>query len=323
MEFSIKSDSEFNDQAIQTFRYQSVNCQPYSEYIKLLGISPDSITNVEDIPFLPISLFRTHRITTHPESEPQVVFSSSGTTGSQTSQHMVHSLDVYERAFIHNFQTFYGDVSEWAIFALLPNYLERSGSSLIYMVEKLVSMNSSGYGGFYLYNHLELINDIEKAARNGQRIMLLGVTFALLDFAEQHSIDLPPGSVVMETGGMKGRRAEISRDELHTTLCGAFGVDSIHSEYGMTELLSQAYSLGSGVFRTPSLMRVVPRDLSNPLLVGKIGKISGLNIIDLSNLYSCSFIATGDQGIVHEDGSFEVLGRITGEILRGCNMLTE
>lgn len=319
--FEIASDQDFEKTALEVFRFQAKHCAPYGQYITLLGVDPSDVERVDDIPFLPISLFRTHDIYTQ-NTAPEVIFTSSGTTGEQTSSHPVASLTVYQRSFLHNFKTFYGDPTQWAMFFLLPNYVERQGSSLTLMAEKLAQMSNPEAGGFYLYDHPKLKRDMEEASAKGLRIMLLGVTFALLDFAEKFSVELPSSAVVMETGGMKGRRQQIEREELHRILCRAFSVEKIHSEYGMTELLSQAYSAGEGLFRLPSQMRVLPRKLNNPLAKGDYGRPSGLNIIDLANIYSCSFIATADMGVVNADKSFTIIGRIEGEILRGCNMLT-
>lgn len=319
--FEIVTPQDFEAVALEVFRFQAENCAPYRQYIDLLGVAPEAINRVDDIPFLPISLFRTHDIYTQ-ATVPEVTFTSSGTTGEQTSRHLVASMEMYRRSFVHNFEAFYGDPRQWAIFFLLPNYVERQGSSLTLMAEELNQMSDPRGGGFYLYDHPKLKQELETAAEQGLKIMVLGVTFALLDFAEKFSVALPHTAVVMETGGMKGRRQQIQRQELHRILCQAFAVGAIHSEYGMTELLSQAYSSGEGVFRTPAQMRVLPRKLTNPLSKGEYGRPSGLNVIDLANLYSCSFIATADMGKVNADGSFEIIGRIEGEILRGCNMLT-
>lgn len=319
--FEISTPHHFEQVALEVFRFQAAQCAPYGKYIDLLGVDPLAVSGIEEIPFLPISLFRTHDIYTQTVA-PEVVFTSSGTTAEQTSRHMVASLALYERSFLHNFETFYGDPSQWAIFFLLPNYVERQGSSLTLMAERLFQLSNPDSGGFYLYDHPKLEQDLRLAASQGLKIMVLGVTFALVDFAEKFSVSLPPDAVVMETGGMKGRRQEIEREELHRILRGAFSVQNIHSEYGMTELLSQAYSPGQGIFHTPSQMKVLPRQLHNPLARQEYQKLAGLNIIDLANLYSCSFIATADMGVVYPDHSFTITGRVEGEVLRGCNMLT-
>lgn len=313
------SAGEFERVALEVFRFQAQRCEVYAAYLASLGVNPDAVQAVEDIPFMPISMFRSHNVYCT-DSEPELVFSSSGTTGGDTSFHRVAFAEVYRRSFMVNFREFYGDPAEWAIFALLPNYLERQGSSLVVMANELQACNAD-CGGFFLYDFAEFERQLRVAVAAGQRVMVLGVTFALLDFADSHCVELGPGSVVMETGGMKGRRREVARDELHGALCAAFGVYAIHSEYGMTEMLAQAYSLGEGLFRPSRLMRVVGADLLSPLCGGVVGRPARLCVVDLANIYSCSFLQTGDRGVVYEDGSFRVDGRIEGELLRGCNML--
>lgn len=283
------------EQILEIFRYQALNCEPYAKYVNLLSIDIQRVTEIEEIPFLPIEFFRSHKVYCA-RSEPQAVFHSSGTTGADTSSHYIASLELYEQSFLAAFNEFYGSPSVYNMRTMLPSY--RPGSSLLYMVSKLQPLCT------------------------GSRVLLLGVSFALLEAVRSGDIQkLPAGSIVMETGGMKGHNYEISRAELHAELCDGFGVDKIHSEYGMCELLSQAYSSGDGIFRPSSAMQVYIRDASNPLKLLPDENIGGLNIIDLSNRYSCSFIATGDKAIKHTDGTFEVLGRLGGEILRGCNML--
>ncbi len=314
--------------ALEVFRFQAQRCEPYGQYIDLLGIDPGGISTVNEIPYLPVEFFKTHRIwSAASDLEPETVFTSSGTTGNETSRHYVASTALYDEAFTRGFEHFYGAAERWSIFALLPSYMERRGSSLVYMVERLQARNR-GCGGFYLYDHDKLTADLTAASEKGEKILLIGVAFALLDYAEYLSnqgieLCLPADAVVMETGGMKGRRREVSRGTMHETLKRAFGVAEIHSEYGMTELLSQAYSAGEGLFRCPPWMRVSTRDLQSPLQPLAMGKTGGLNIIDLANLWSCSFLAIQDRGIVYPDGSFRVLGRIEGAQLRGCNMLIE
>lgn len=322
------SEGGFERIALEVFRFQASACEPYRRYIGLLGVDPLTVTETKDIPYLPVEFFKSHRIYgAQMDREPEIVFTSSGTTGSETSRHYVRSTTLYEQSFTKGFEHFYGPAGEWSIFALLPSYMERSGSSLVYMVERLQAQNKAG-GGFYLYDHDKLTADLMKAAEKGEKILLIGVAFALLDYADYLSarnvrLSLPENAVVMETGGMKGRRREISRDTMHEMLCKAFGVGAVHSEYGMTELLSQAYSMGEGLFRCPSWMRVSTRDLQDPLRSVPAGQTGGVNVIDLANLYSCSFIAVQDRGIVYGDGAFRVLGRIEGAQLRGCNMLIE
>lgn len=324
------SEEGFERIALEVFRFQASACEPYRRYIDLLGIDPMVVTKTGDIPFLPVEFFKSHRIYSalSPEQkEPEIVFTSSGTTGSETSSHYVRSTTLYEQSFTKGFEHFYGVAGEWSIFALLPSYMERTGSSLVYMVERLQAQKKAR-GGFYLYDHGKLTADLMKAAEKGEKILLIGVAFALLDYADYLSarnvrLSLPENAVVMETGGMKGRRREISREEMHNVFGKSFGVGAVHSEYGMTELLSQAYSTGEGLFRCPSWMRVSMRDLQDPLRSVPAGQTGGVNVIDLANLYSCSFIAVQDRGIVYGDGSFRVLGRIEGAQLRGCNMLIE
>ncbi len=285
----------FESTALEIFRFQASNCEPYRRYIQLLGVNANEVISLDKIPFLPIEIFRSHRVYCA-NSNAQLIFNSSGTTGDDTSTHYVASAELYTDSFLAGFKQFYGTASQYKLKTLLPSY--REGSSLLYMIREL-----------------------EKQCI-GNRVMLIGVTFALLEAARSGQCErLPSGSIVIETGGMKGRDYQIERSELHRELCDAFGVDSIHSEYGMCELLSQAYSKGSGLFYPSSTMRVMGRRTDNPMAAAKYGEVSGLNVVDLSNYYSCSFIATGDRGVVYDNGSFEVLGRLEGEILRGCNML--
>ena len=310
-----------NDQNIlELFEFQFNNSPVYKQWCNNLGLcDPKLVTKVEQIPFLPIELFRNHKIYTQ-QTEPQLVFASSGTTQNNTSKHFVADAKLYEKAFTDGFKQFYGKPQDWALFALLPQYLEREESSLAYMVNDLHNYNNEK-GGFFLYNHDELFKQLQIAAQEKQQIMLIGVTFALVEFAEKYKCPLPQNAIVMETGGMKGKRQEIERTQLHKLLKNCFGVQNIHSEYGMTEMLSQAYSNGNGVFSPTNSMKVIGRAIDNPLKIGETNKVVGLNIIDMANKYSCPFLATADKGIVYDNGDFEVLGRIEGEIIRGCNML--
>ena len=314
--FSIESDSAFERMALQLFRHQAEHCAPYAEYIRLIGVSPDDVSRVEDIPMLPIELFKSHKVYCG-ENEPQMVFTSSATTGMVQSRHYVADLALYERAFMEAFRHFYGEPKECSIYALLPSYLEREGSSLVYMAERLIA--ECGGGGFYLNDYEKLLRDM---SHDHNPKILLGVTYALLDLAENYAPQLE-NTVVMETGGMKGKRKELSKSELHKILCAAFGVERIHSEYGMAELMSQAYSFGEGVFRTPRWMRVLVRDVNNPFTRLARGRRGGLDIIDLANRDSCAFIATQDMGICYEDGSFRIEGRISQSDIRGCNLLVQ
>ena len=311
--FSIATQADFDRMTLEVFRFQAEACAPYREYLELLGVDPAAVECPKQIPFLPIELFKSHRVYCG-SNPPQQIFTSSSTTGQTPSRHYVADLRIYEEAFTRSFELFYGPAEQTAIYALLPNYLEREGSSLIYMVEGLIRR---GGGGFYLYDHDALLRDME--AHQGKKI-LLGVSYALWDLAEEQRGALHD-VIVMETGGMKGRREELPREEFHRLLCDAFGVQSIHSEYGMAELMSQAYSDGNGIFRTPPWMRICVRDLNDPFRLLPNGATGGVNLIDLANLYSCSFLQTQDLGKVYDDGSFRILGRISGSEIRGCNLL--
>lgn len=307
---------------MSVFRYQAENSAVYGQYLSGLGVKPGNVKSIAEIPFLPIEFFKSHNVISGPESGNEVVFTSSGTTGALQSRHLVSDLSLYERSFRDGFELFYGPVKDLAFFALLPSYLEREGSSLIYMVEDL--MKNSGYSksGFYLENHDELISNLKEAETKNQKTILLGVTYALLDLIEISRLDLK-NTIIMETGGMKGKRKEMVREELHKVLCNGFGVEKIHSEYGMTELLSQAYSKGDGIFYCPPWMKVIIRDTNDPFSFLPENKTGGINVIDLANLNSCSFIATQDLGKLYSDGSFEVLGRFDNSDIRGCNLLIQ
>ena len=314
--FSIVNDEAFEREALRLFRYQAVHCPPYAEYVRLLGINPEDVARAEDIPMLPIEIFKSHKVYCG-DGEPEQVFTSSATTGMVQSRHYVGDLALYERAFTEAFCQFYGDPKECSIYALLPSYLEREGSSLVYMVERLLAL--SGGGGFYLNDYEKLLRDM---SRDHNPKILLGVTYALLDLAENYAPHLDH-TVVMETGGMKGKRKELPKSELHKILCSAFGVEKIHSEYGMAELLSQAYSFGDGLFRAPKWLRVLVRDVNNPFARLEAGRRGGLDIIDLANQTSCAFIATQDMGVRYDDGSFRIEGRIAQSDVRGCNLLVQ
>lgn len=311
---AIGSAEEFDQAAMEVFRYQAVNCAPYREYMQLAGIDPAHVLSVGDIPFLPIELFKTRDIYCGPYA-PEKIFTSSSTGSGIPSRHMMARLSDYEKIFERAFSLFYGNAAGVTIFALLPGYLEREGSSLIYMVGRLIAL---GGGGFYLRDTDRLLRDIRK--RPGKKI-LLGVTYALLDLAAEKP-DLSD-IIIMETGGMKGTRAELPKQELHKLLCDAFGVDTIHSEYGMAELTSQAYSTGGGVFRTPPWMRVTVRDVNDPFDIYRSPATGGINITDLANLFSCAFIQTQDIGTAYPDGSFTIGGRVDHSEIRGCNLLIQ
>ena len=323
--FNLQSHFEFNEIALSLFRYQHKNNKVYRSFVDALGVSESKVYHPEQIPYLPVSFFKTHKIVTGDFSE-EVIFESSGTTGTETSRHYVADTDLYEQSFTKGLEFFYGDLSKYVIFALLPSYLERKNSSLVYMVEKLLLKSNRQMGGFFLNDLESLQQQLLEAQRLGLKIMLFGVTFALLDMAENFPVNIPD-AIIIETGGMKGRRKELTRMELHEKLCKGFGVDKIHSEYGMTELLSQAWSSGDGIFRCPPWMKIMIADTNDPLSFLETGRTGGINIIDLANFHSCSFIATQDLGRVFKDDvtdeeSFEVLGRFDNSDIRGCSLLS-
>lgn len=311
---NIDNEAQFTRCALELFRYQAKRCEPYRRYIELLGIDPAEVNAIEDIPFLPIELFKSSDVYCG-EGEPEIIFTSSNTGSTQPSRHMMASLDTYRQAFTRAFEQFYGRAEEWSIYGLLPNYLEREGSSLVYMVDTLIKR--CGSGGFYLNDYEKLIQDIDNDPKPK---ILLGVSYALWDVAEKYAPKLQ-NTIIMETGGMKGRREELSKSELHKILCEGFGVEAIHSEYGMAELTSQAYSKGEGIFYAPRWMRVMVRDVNDPFDHRPQGLRGGIDIIDLANLSSCAFIQTQDIGRVLDDGGFMVEGRIAGSDIRGCNLL--
>lgn len=316
--FRINSEEKFNELCLDVFHYQVENNKVYRKYIDLLGVRPKEITHFESIPFMPIELFKTHEVICGERSGEEVEFSSSGTTGTTTSKHIVKDIDLYEESFLKSFELFYGSPKEYRILALLPSYLERSGSSLIYMVDHLIKKSDHPDSGFFLDNLSELKTLLTR--KSEKKTLLIGVSFALLDLVEDGALKLE-NTIVMETGGMKGRRKEMTREELHKKLSRGLGVQKIHSEYGMTELLSQGYSSGDGVFNCPPWMRILTRDTNDALTILPRGKSGGINVIDLANVHSCSFLATSDLGKVREDGSFEVLGRFDHSDMRGCNLL--
>lgn len=319
--FTISSAEEFDACALAIFKSQAENCEVYKNYIHHLGVDVEKVSSIEKIPFLPISFFKTHPVVSS-NNPVEVTFSSSGTTGMTQSSHHVTDASLYERSYLQAFEEFYGKVRDYCFLALLPSYQQRSGSSLIYMVNDLIEKSNHAQSGYFLYNHHDLHNTLLKLKAQKQPTVLIGVTYALLDFIEQYDIDFPE-LIVMETGGMKGKRKEMVREELHEQLSAGFGVAHIHSEYGMTELLSQAYSLGEGIFNCPNWMQVKIRDTNDPLSLIADGKTGGINVIDLANINSCSFIATQDLGRINGDGSFEVLGRFDNADLRGCNLLVQ
>jgi phenylacetate-coenzyme A ligase PaaK-like adenylate-forming protein len=320
--FSISGETEFREATLDVFSYQYEQNPVYREFINALGKDRSHVRSPGDLPYLPVGFFRNHKIITAGQQE-QIIFESSGTTGTMPGKHYIADLAMYEQSFLRSFRHFYGEPSEFLIICLLPSYTEREGSSLVYMADKLIKESRHPLSGFYKGNKSGFLKAISKGKAEGGKIILLGVSFALLDLAEDGPMDLSD-IIIMETGGMKGRRKELTRPELHTILMKSFNVKSIHSEYGMTELLSQAYSKGDGIFYTPPWMRIVLRDPQDPLsLIDDPGRTGGINIIDLANLNSCSFLSTGDLGKLHEDGGFEVLGRFDNSDIRGCNLMAE
>jgi phenylacetate-coenzyme A ligase PaaK-like adenylate-forming protein len=317
--FNIKDTKEFIAVALIVFKHQFKNNKVYRSFCDLLYIHPSNITTIEEIPFLPIQFFKSRKVISSLD-EVQEIFTSSGTTGSATSKHLVTDINLYKESYLKGFATFYGNIEEYTVLALLPNYLEREGSSLVFMVDDLIRKSKNLESGFYLDNIQELAKKLTKLDKNGQKILLIGVSFALLDLVEMQEFNLK-NTIIMETGGMKGRRKELVREELHAILQKGFGVSKIHSEYGMTELLSQGYSKGDGVFASPPWMKILTRDTEDALTMNASGKNGGINIIDLANYNSCSFIATQDLGKVHKNETFEIIGRFDNSDIRGCNLL--
>ncbi len=319
--FQLKPES-FEEAAIAVFKYQFKHNLVYQLFAQQFIADVNSVTKLSQIPFLPIEAFKTNSVRSG-DFVDEAIFTSSGTTSSNTSKHFVKSLKIYEASFNQGFNYFYGDVENYCILALLPSYLERNGSSLVYMAAHLIKNSKNPASGFYLDDFELLKHTILDQAQKGKQILLIGVSFALLDFAEQFPFEMPKETIIMETGGMKGRRKEIIRAELHHTLKEAFGLAEIHSEYGMTELLSQAYSTEKQLFNCPPWMQILIREADDPLAYAQDGVGGGINIIDLANLHSCSFLATSDLGKLYADGSFEILGRFDASDVRGCNLLVQ
>jgi len=318
-------DLNFEKAALEIFQLQAKQNTVYKNYIEQLKINPETINSVSEIPFLPIQFFKTHKVITQQQAlntEPGAIFTSSGTAGNEISKHFVSDLKIYENSFLKCFELFYGNIEEYCLLALLPSYMERKDSSLIYMTDALIKKSKHAENGFYLDNFNELSDSIRRLEQGKVKTILLGVTYALLDFAEKFPLQLN-STIIMETGGMKGKRKEMLREEVHKVLCNAVGVDKIHSEYGMTELLSQAYSKGDGIFFSPPWMKIFIRDINDPVVLVEDEKSGGVNIVDLANIYSCSFIATQDLGKKYSNGSFEILGRYDDGDLRGCNLMIE
>ena len=305
--------------ALKVFRFQYENNLVYQEFCDFLKVDKQSVKSLEQIPFLPIQFFKSHDVVANTD-DIQETFTSSGTTGMITSKHLVTDVSLYEQSYRNAFSEFYGNIEDYAVLALLPSYLERSGSSLIYMVKDLIELSNNENSGFYLHNYDELIAKLVELDNAGQNVILIGVTYALLDLVEKQNFQLK-NTIIMETGGMKGKRKEMIREELHEILCTSFRVQNIHSEYGMTELLSQAYSLGNGIFECPTWMQILIRDTDDAMTYVNNGKTGGINVIDLANINSCSFIATQDLGKKYPNNSFEVLGRFDNSDIRGCNLM--
>ena len=317
--WEIKSKSDFEKSALATFNFQYKNNPVYRSFCDLINKNLCEIKTVEEIPHLPISLFKSRKVVSFQE-EPSGYFVSSSTSGLLPSKHFYRNFDDYSKSFAKNFENMYGKFSDYVILALLPSYIDRKGSSLIFMVNELIKKSNNANSGFYLNNFKDLVKKIELLEANNQKTILLGVSFALLDLLESHNF-LLKNTIVMETGGMKGRRKEMTRKELHHTLSQGFGCEKIHSEYGMTELFSQAYSKGDGLFKCPPWMRVSIRESQDPFQELPHGQAGGINIIDLANRDSCAFIATEDIGKVNSAQEFEVLGRLDNSDIKGCNLM--
>ncbi len=317
--FSIKTNKQFESLALEIFNFQAVNNEIYSNYIKLLKIDCKKINAIEKIPFLPIELFKNYKVVSTNKRE-QIVFTSSGTTGFTPSKHYVYNTKLYEKSFIKTFKYFYGNPSKYCVLGLLPSYLERNGSSLIYMVDYLIKASKNKQSGFYLNNLNDLKNTIENLESKNEKYIVFGVSYALLDLAEKFNLKLK-NAIIIETGGMKGHRKEISKEEMYKILTTKLGTKQIHSEYGMTELLSQSYSLGNGVYKSPKWQKILIRDIYDPFSYLENSKTGGINIIDLANIYSCSFIETKDLGKKITNQSFKILGRFDNSDIRGCNLL--
>lgn len=317
--FSVRTDDDFNKVALKVFRYQFENNAVYRSFCDLLLKHPSDIKHYREIPFMPIQFFKSHKVLVRDQTA-EITFLSSGTTNQGNSKHHVADLSLYERSFKKGFKQFYGNIQDYVVLALLPSYLEQQNSSLIYMVDSLIKATNNPDSGYYLNSLESLEQKILQLEERNQKNLLIGVTYALLDLVENFQLQLK-NTIIMETGGMKGRRKEITRQELHKILSEGFGVSSIHSEYGMTELLSQAYSKGHGQFQCPAWMKILTRSVNDPFSILTTEKTGGINIIDLANLYSCSFIASQDLGKVCENGSFEVMGRFDHSDVRGCNLM--
>ncbi|VXB31859.1 LuxE/PaaK family acyltransferase [Maribacter litoralis] len=317
--FDIRTADDFLIQALRIFKFQYANNTAYKAFCSFLNVNPNTVHTLEQIPFLPIEFFKSKNVLSSTDAT-EITFTSSGTTGSETSKHHVTDLSLYEKSYLKAFSHFYGDIEDYCVLALLPSYLERTGSSLIYMADDLIKKSNHPKSGFFLNEYEELYRLLLELQKTDTKILIIGVSFALLEFTENYQLNLK-NAVIMETGGMKGRRKEIVRQELHELLSKGFGVEHIHSEYGMTELLSQAYSKGNGVFDCPAWMKILVRDTEDPLTYLQNGKSGGINVIDLANINSCSFIATQDLGKINHNGTFEIIGRFDNSDIRGCNLM--
>ncbi|WP_300023679.1 acyl transferase [uncultured Maribacter sp.] len=317
--FDIQTKEDFLIQALRVFHFQYHNNVVYRSFCSYLNVDPNTVLTLEQIPFLPIEFFKSKSVLSTTKT-PEIIFTSSGTTGSETSKHFVSDLSLYERSYLKAFDHFYGSIEDYCVIALLPSYLERTGSSLIYMADDLIKKSNHPKSGFFLNEYEQLHQLLLELQKTDTKILIIGVSFALLEFTEQYQMSLQ-NTIIMETGGMKGRRKEIVRQELHEILSNGFGVTKIHSEYGMTELLSQAYSKGDGVFNCPAWMKIMVRDTEDPLTYLNTGKSGGVNVIDLANINSCSFIATQDLGKINQDNTFEIIGRFDNSDIRGCNLM--
>jgi len=317
--FSNHSQAEFTELSLGVFNYQYKNIKVYRDFIDALGVKTRAVKSLEDIPFMPIEFFKTFDIISNVKNS-SMVFKSSGTTGIKRSRHFIQDIDIYKYSFTKAFQLFYGNITNYVVLALLPSYIENGDSSLVYMANNLIKSSKNKDSGFYLNNYSALIEKLDELKTRKKKVLLLGVSYALLDLVEQKKFDFP-SLIIMETGGMKGRRKELIRKELHEKLCQGFGVKSIHSEYGMTELLSQAYSKADGVFSCPPWMKILIRDVNDPFSYMKQGKSGAVNIIDLANIHSASFLATQDLGKIINPHEFEILGRFDNSDIRGCNLL--
>ena len=318
--FGVQTDDEFNRVALEVFAFQYRNNALYRRFVDLLSVDVSKIMRWEDIPCLPIECFKTNKVVSFDE-EPIDYFQSSATTSMVTSKHYFFTHEVYTRSFMETFSLFWGNLSQYCILALLPNYLHQTHSSLIFMVRELIKQTDCEYSGFYDAITPELVSKLKNYSVLGRRLILFGVSYSLLDLVGSYGFSLGD-AIVFETGGMKGRRKEMVREELHSFLTKGFGVNSIASEYGMTELFSQAYSKGNGIYNCPPWMKVAIRDVNSPLNRIQRGRVGGIDVIDLANIYSCSFISTQDVGRLYHDGSFEVQGRFDYSDTRGCNLLS-